>query len=87
MRTLSIIVIYILFIDVITNASKIEVNLPSDYEKFKIPAEGTLKVAFYFEEVVLNYVDFKKQKLKVKFWTITLWEESRFNISGSKLVM
>ena len=87
MKTLILVVKYILLIDVITNSSKIEVNLPSDYDKFKIPAEGTLKVAFYFEEVVLNYVDFKKQKLKVKFWTITLWEESRFNVSGSELVM
>ena len=66
----------------IVNA-KIEVKLPDDYDKHEIP-NGTQKVWFKFKQVQPTFIDFRGQKLKIKYWIINSWQESRFNVSGKE---
>ena len=72
--------VWIYIFQKIANAD-IKVKLPDNYDKHEIP-NGTQLVIFKFNQVNPTFIDFRGQKLKIKYWITNSWQEPRFNVSG-----
>ena len=64
--------------------AEVIVELPENYNKLQVPNETIQNVTIEFIEAEPTFIDFRGQKLKIKYWVVNYWQEPRFMVSQTQ---